>query len=1072
MDNRAYPLIATKTRAPRRGPNLLRRDRLLDQLHNAINHKLILISAGAGYGKTTLLVDFAHDTDLPVCWYTLDGNDANPLTFLQYLVAAIRQRFPAFGEPIMQALAQHIGPVEDVEPYVRLVIHEIESRIDEYFVLVLDDYHEVLDSEAVNALVDGLLRYQPEHCHTILASRGIPRRLTLTRLAAREEVVGLGVEHLRFTPDEVLALLQGRGQTGLTREQVETLAQRTEGWITGILLAAQASNWSGAAQDLLSVTGATGGVFDFLAQQVFARQPAEMQRFLLGSALFREISPPLCDALLDINNSAELLQRLVADNLFTFPLDGEGIWYQYHQLFQEFLTARLERDDPHGYRALRLRQAELMERRGHQDQAVDSYLAAHAHDQAAEALELVVQDVYDSGRREPLKRWMSALPDPVMQRHPRLLLFQGKVYCESGDLARASALLDRSYQAYSERQDTLGAARALVQSGVTQRMRGQFRQALQTSQRALDLAERDPLVGVNALRNLGIAYAVLGQPDQSIASLQAALRVAEEHGDEINAAFCAHDLGTAELRRGQLVAARQYFHRALIYWRKIGNPGALAGTLQGLGVVHHYLGQYAEADDRYQEALNKAQLASDPRMQAYGLANQGDLYRDTGQYDQALDAYERTLSVASSAQATEMLIYARNAIGDTYRLKGEYTQARQALTEVQDQLGAAEPGMEAGLCDLALGALAFQQGQGDQAQTLLERARSLFARINDERDLGRALLYLALLALDRGDEATVRALAPDIAHLMDALGSHQFIVAEGPLVRPLLRYMQENGLADPYTARLRTDLAQLFPEQAPEAITAVKEATVFLEFLGLNNGRVLCQGRVANAWESTSARILAFLLATHPAGLRNEQIIEMLWPEINSARGAGRLHPTLHRLRAALVADIVVQDNGLYRLNPAYAYRYDLFEFRQLAGASHTLADEAAHLTRVRALDLYRSDFIPVAETDWAEAIRQETRRELLALLLAEALYQARAGALPQAESLYRRALGLDTLDERIHRGIIWCRARANDRAGAIHQYQNCQQILEHELDAEVSPATFQLYRDVLAGRLPALPPV
>ena len=146
MDNYAYPLIATKIRAPRRGPSLLRRERLLDQIHAGIDKKLILVSAGAGYGKTSLLVDFCHDTDLPVCWYTLDANDANPLTFVEYLVASIHERFPGFGDAVLGYLANRQGPAEDVEPLVRLLIHEIEEHTDRYFAIILDDYHEVIDS--------------------------------------------------------------------------------------------------------------------------------------------------------------------------------------------------------------------------------------------------------------------------------------------------------------------------------------------------------------------------------------------------------------------------------------------------------------------------------------------------------------------------------------------------------------------------------------------------------------------------------------------------------------------------------------------------------------------------------------------------------------------------------------------------------------------------------------------------------------------------------------------------------------------------------------------------------------
>ena len=299
-----YPLINRKVQIPDRSMTLLRRERLVGFMHSNINHKLVLVSAGAGYGKTSLLVDYAHDAELPVCWYSLDSGDNQVFTFIQYLVASIKRRFPSFGESVLRTLRDYTGPAEDIEPFVRLIIDEIQQSVDDYFVLILDDYHEVLESEPVNALVDGLLRYLPEHCHIILASRAIPRRLTLTRLAAREEIVGLGVRQLRFTRDEIQEVMSLRGMPALDSQQLDALAVRSEGWITAILLAAQV-NLTDTIRTILELSGTLDNVFEYLAREVLARQPEHIQNFLLGSCVLEEMSPPLCDALLEIDDSAQ-----------------------------------------------------------------------------------------------------------------------------------------------------------------------------------------------------------------------------------------------------------------------------------------------------------------------------------------------------------------------------------------------------------------------------------------------------------------------------------------------------------------------------------------------------------------------------------------------------------------------------------------------------------------------------------------------------------------------------------------------------------------------------------------------
>ena len=346
-----YPLINRKVQIPDRSMTLLRRERLVSFMHSNINHKLIMVSAGAGYGKTSLLVDYAHDADLPVCWYSLDSADNQVSTFIQYLVASIRRRFPGFGQKVLSALADFSGPAEDIEPFVRLLLDEIQQSVDDYFVLILDDFHEVLESEPVNALVDGLLRYLPEHCHMIIASRAIPRRLTLTRLAAREEIVGLGVRQLKFTRDEISQVLALRGMTEMTDEQLDALALRSEGWITAILLAAQ-TRWTDTIRSILELSGTLDNVFGYLAREVLTAQPQHVQSFLLGSSVLQEMSPPLCDALLQIDDSAQILRSLSEQGLFTSEISNASGWYQYHQLFREFLVTKLERDDPSEYRRL------------------------------------------------------------------------------------------------------------------------------------------------------------------------------------------------------------------------------------------------------------------------------------------------------------------------------------------------------------------------------------------------------------------------------------------------------------------------------------------------------------------------------------------------------------------------------------------------------------------------------------------------------------------------------------------------------------------------------------------------
>jgi len=217
-----------------------------------------------------------------------------------------------------------------------------------------------------------------------------------------------------------------------------------------------------------------------------------------------------------------------------------------------------------------------------------------------------------------------------------------------------------------------------------------------------------------------------------------------------------------------------------------------------------------------------------------------------------------------------------------------------------------------------------------------------------------------------------------------------------------------------------------------------------------------------------TARVMAFLFAAHPNGLTRERVIDLLWPEVAPAKGNSLFHSSMYRLRTALAKDVIVHNRGIYRLNPALSCYYDVAEFERLAalGQKDTIEAQAA---RRQAIQLCETLFLEACDNEWCLEIRQRQRHQLLDLLVLEGRSLAMAGLFSEAESYYLRALSLDSFDERAHRGIIWCRASARDRAGALRQFRECTRILEEELGVEPSPDTLALHKAILANTLPPL---
>jgi ATP/maltotriose-dependent transcriptional regulator MalT len=270
IERNNFPLIQTKIQIPLRRSDNIVRSRLVKHIHANMDRKLIIISAPAGYGKTSMLLDFANDTDLPVCWYTIDSFDKDLRIFLEYLIAAIELQFPGFGSRSRKILSQTKDPDRNIYPIVATIVQEIHEHIPEYFILVLEDHHTIENQDQINEFLDLFVSFIDENCHLILTSRGLPALPNLSLLIARQQTSGMGIEDLRFTPPEIQELAQQTHNLRISLSQAEVLARRTGGWITGLQLT-DSSAWKQASKAEY-LEQLSPHIYDYLSKQVGARK--------------------------------------------------------------------------------------------------------------------------------------------------------------------------------------------------------------------------------------------------------------------------------------------------------------------------------------------------------------------------------------------------------------------------------------------------------------------------------------------------------------------------------------------------------------------------------------------------------------------------------------------------------------------------------------------------------------------------------------------------------------------------------------------------------------------------------
>jgi ATP/maltotriose-dependent transcriptional regulator MalT len=1059
----------TKLIVPKRKGEVLRRQRLLDFLHEYLDRKLLLLSASAGYGKTTLLVDFAHDTDFPICWYTLDGGDRDPQVFFEYLVASLQRQFPNFGGRTGALLRDH-GAARDFDAVVGTLVTEIHQDIAPYFVIVLDDYHLVDDSEPVNRLLDHLLKYLPDNAHIILASRTLPTQLTLTGLASRLQVAGLGVNDLKFDADEIQALMRQNYRLEITKAVALRLAEQSEGWIAGIVLTTP-TLWQGLFEDWVKARGPGSQLFDYLATEVFAQQPEPLQRFLLATSVLEPLNAILCNELLGTSDARAQLQALEARNVFITRAEGEE-WYRYHHLFREHLQARLKRDNPARFRELHQRAAESFERLGYQNEAVEHWIQGEAFERAVRLIEDSADALFDQGRWTTLARWIDALPVSVTEANPTLLLRRGKVYAETGDLSRAQTTLERAQLEFEKRGESRNVARALIEQAVIARFQGQARACIEKCGTALARLDADDFP-LNALAHRVIATARVAQGDfgGSIPQFERALSLYRLANDPYDSALTEQDLGLACRAIGNGPEANAHFQNVLAHWRQFGNAADLANTLNSIGVGHYYQGDLEQARAVLEEARGEASKVGSLRIEAYALAGLGDVYRDGGEVERALQTYAEAYEIAGKVNESFLVTFVLGAMATTYRFKQDLGTAEKLARSAVDTARSHQSDYESGLAQTALGSVRLEQGAFEEAAVCLNHALGLFERGQARRDSARVHYFLARTLFEQGRMEDAHRELEDLAALGQALDEDMFILSEGPRLVPLLQFALTGEKGNDYFRRVLEKSSRrgdTLPAAAP--VQVVESSWPRLQIFSLGAARVVRGGEevAKSAWQTATTKELFFYFAVHPQAWRKEQIVAELWQDTQAAKANDIFHSSVYRIRRALFPECLLYHNGLYELNPETERWTDADEFERLLEAAHHAPGPAQAVELLnQALVLYRGDFLQEFYSDWCQTRRESLREKYVSGLTLLAHHHEHLKEREKAVELYRSALKEDGLREETYRALMTLYWEMGDRAAAVQTYRRCAQALGDELGVTPMPETLALYERILHSPLP-----
>ncbi|MGZ4434123.1 MAG: LuxR C-terminal-related transcriptional regulator [Trebonia sp.] len=830
--------------------------------------RLVLVSAPAGFGKTTVIAqwlapgergDGEREPAGPsprVAWLSLDAGDSELRRFVAHLVAAIQVSSPQVGAEALALLES--GRTLPAEAVLVSLVNDLDELAGPT-VLALDDYH-VIDAPDIHESVTFLLGHLPPQVTIAITTRADPP-LPLARLRGRGELLELRAADLRFTAVEADAFLNDVMGLDLDPAHVAALEHRTEGWAAGLQLAALSARGHTGAGDAAGVagfvdafTGSHRFVLDYLVEEVLNSQPEDVRRFLLDTSVLQQLTGPLCDALTGRDDGRRRLEILERGNLFVVPLDDQRQWYRYHHLFADALRARLLAQDPHRVPGLHEAASRWHAENGMLADAVVHAIAGDDVDRAADLVELALPDLRKHRQDRTLRQWLRALPDDVVRGRPLLAAFLAWTRLSEGDLDGAQLWLDdaerareavrpeammpnpgspaEAARARNEELRTLPATIAAYRATIAQ-ARGDIDGTVAYARHALELAGPDDHLARGAAAGfLGLAAWAAGDPGTAVDTFSTAVASLHKAGniaDELGATVV---LASMWLTRGRPAEARRLYERALASAER--HEGSLLSTT---GDLHVGLADMLREQGDLDAAANHLQLARELGDRASLLENRHRWYTAMAGVLQARGDLDGAVRMLDDAEP----LYLPGFFPDVRPIPALRARVRIAQGRLADawdwahehRVTAADPpAFLAEFNQLTLARLLIGQYRADRDQAGIEQARALLDRVVDAAQAaGRAgsLVEARLVrALARHAAGDTGAAIPDLAAaLTDGVpaGYLRLFLDEGPPVTELLRAAERRpDPADPAGSAEYAALVLRAAERDQTAATATAAA--------------------------------------------------------------------------------------------------------------------------------------------------------------------------------------------------------------------------------------------------------
>lgn len=1035
------PLIKSKFRLPKLPSSYISRSSVLSKLDKADsdNKKLITVIGNAGYGKTSLIVEYLTKNKRENLWYTLNDSDTDIIVFMNHLVKGLSFSINDFKVDALDLLVSAPNTELVLQNVIAILAEELSNISYEKFSIVLNDFHYIRESEAVNKAVEYLIEYLPDNINIIIISRHNPNFKKLAQLRVRQEVLEVTPSDLKLGILEIKELFKVYSDIDLTNNEVQKIYNQTEGWIGILVLLLQTHNSQNSIEYILKLLDSNEPVFEYFANEIFELQDIETKNFLLKTSILPKIDKDLCGliGIMDFNEKIDILKK---QNLI------EGIdELRYNQLFKEFLREKSKETLPFSqiqeiYKYI----AKYYLKKKDIENAIEYFLLSTEYQEAEIYLLKISQELIYTNRIETLSKFIQKFPEEYIDNSSRLNIYSGEINRLLGNYNEAISYFQKAEQIAKNDKDNSSLALSYVYQSIIQASKGESKEGL--IDKAIELFDiNDTAELAFAYNTKGITYLFGEKISESLKYFEDSLRYYEQLNDSNGQAKVLHNLGFAYSMLGSFEHSKSTYERSIQQAESAGKYPYIM-TYNNIAIIYNYSGDFNEARKFAEKALNLSQKLDYKRDMAYAYWTLGMITSNIEEFIQAEDYFNHCLSIGMELGDRHSQASALSGLSELARLQGKLNKADDLIEEAIrrrdlpiDNQGIIELLMQRASIRVELGE--YKSAKEDLELYLLKKVEKLKYKYY----LNHIYFYLSII-YEKEDKKKSEFYAQKSYDLIKENNYYFYLV-------------QHKHIPDALSKKLDNKNVE---------INVTKPSKIkfycFGEFKTVIDDRIVTN----KEWNGFKTKMALAYLLHNPKGVTKEQLANFLYPDTDITRTA--INVILSRLRKAIEPDdkndelkYIIFNDGKYSFNFGTSYWLDTEEFNYLYKELADIKDEEKKLVNLKKMiDLYQGDFLEEFSSElWCQIEKESFRRKIEHVFEQTFNILYKKGEYQDIVSLSEKELSVDLCNEKAFQRKIKALIALKSNEEALKQYKIMKNILKAQLGLEPSQESYLLYQKI-----------